>query len=673
MDKIKKYFSETIKIDLIDLIVVLSYYLFSVLLFLSLSGLFNKYWISAVFLVAVFFVFVFHRRIVFSKYYLYFFIFVPLLFIGFFLFKGYFTGDALNYWLPWAREIVLQGKMPDFLLNIPSFINCRMPFLPLLFATVFVFLPFKEIFVFAVPLFFMAATALLLYQWARESGITKKYLIFVVLLFLVNPVTIKYGWDLIQEPLIIFFFTAFFYYLEKYQQSNNLFYFFLMLFSSVLAIASKFTGLFLVLPLLLIIIKDKAIRKYFWSYSVFIFLPIIFWLARNYIIYDNPMAAFFNELFRGRYYELIKAASASYALYTPSSFNNIFIRFGFIAKEFLFVFPFVLFSFYGFWKKKKIQYMFLILLFLFLTNFFFLAPGAITRYLYPVLGILVIYGLIGIEHLKSRVLSSFFFFLALLGILRTEVYSSKSYFIALFEKSLNIFFVFSQFIYEHRLAMAIVLSLFFYFLLSKKKYCSYLFLLIFCSYLVTISTIQISWLNIWLPILFLILVILTWRYLQRFEGILLRKLVIGYIVILLIINTFGLALMFFINHKQFVFPKMEAYGILPEVASQIKEIEGDNKDFYIYVAFPTYLAWYHNYKVVGPDSHTLYRVTNDLRPCNSLTAQEIYDLFQKNDIKYITENAHRSFWQDFFNTIKGRPDLFELIFEKEGYFLWKII
>ncbi|MFH1671591.1 MAG: hypothetical protein ABH889_02360, partial [Candidatus Portnoybacteria bacterium] len=74
-----------------------------------------------------------------------------------------------------------------------------------------------------------------------------------------------------------------------------------------------------------------------------------------------------------------------------------------------------------------------------------------------------------------------------------------------------------------------------------------------------------------------------------------------------------------------------------------------------------------------PDSHTLYRITNDLRPCNSLTAQEIYHLFKKNNIKYITENAHRSFWQDFFNTIKERPDLFELIFEKEGYSLWKII
>jgi len=662
-----------INLDFIDLIVVLSYYLFFALLALSLLGLFNAYWISGALLIMLLFIFVFRRQITFSKYYLYFFIFVPLLFIGFILFKGYFTGDALNYWLLWAREIVLQGKMPDFLFDIPSFINCRMPFLPLLFAAVFVFLPFKEIFVVAIPLFFMTATVLLLYKWAREKGINKQYLIFVVLLFLANPVTMKYGWDLVQESLIIFFFTTFFYYLEKYQQSSNVFYFFLILFSFVLAIASKLTGLFLILPLFLIIIKNRTLRRCYWSYSFFIFLPIIFWFARNYIIYDNPVSPFLNELFKGQYYELIKTTITSYTQYIPSYFNNIFVRFGFIAKEFLLVFPFVLFSFYGFWKKKKIQYIFLVLLFFLLTNFFFLGSASVIRYFYSILGLLLIYSLIGIEYIKSRFLLSFFFFSAILGLLETKIYLSKSYFIVLFEKLLNIFFIFSQFLYEYKLIIAIALSLFFYFFLSKKKYCSYLVLLIFCSYLVQTSTVQVSWLNVWLPILFLVFIILIWGYLQRLNELFLRRLIVGYIIILLILNTFGLALMFFINHGQFIFPKIEAHSILPEVADQIKEIEGNNRDFYIYVAFPTYLAWYHNYKVVSPNSLTLHYITNDLRPCNSLTAQEIHYLFQKSNIKYIAENIYRPFWQDFFDEIKERPDLFKLIFEKQGHSLWEVI
>jgi len=668
LNKIKE-----IRLDLIDLIVILSYYLFSVLLILSLFGLFNKYWVGGALLMVLLFILAFRQQIKFSKYNFLFFIFVPLLFIGFLLFKGFFTGDATHYWLPWAREIVLQGRMPDFLLDIPSFINGRMPFLPLLFAAVFVFLPFKEIFAVIIPFFFVAATALLLYQWAKDKRISKQYLIFIVLLFLTNPVTMKYGWDLLQESLIVFFFTAFFYYLEKYQRGNNIFYFFLMLFSSVLAIASKFTGLFLVLPLFLMIIKNKVFKKYCWPYSIFIFLPVIFWFIRNYIIYDNPVSPFLNELFKGRYYELIKTASASYLQHFLFSFNSIFVKFGFIFKNFLFTFPFVFLFFYGLWKKKKIQYIFLILLFFLLTVLFSASSLPAMRHLYPMWGFLLIYTLIGLKHIKSRFLLSFIFFLALVKLLEIKIYISKSYFISSLEKSLDVFLVFSQFLYEYRLAVVIALSLFFYFFLSNKKYWQYLILLIFCSYLVTTSTIQISWLNIWLPILFLVFVILIWRYLNQLKEFFLRRLVIGYIIILLILNTFGLASMFYINHGQFIFPKMEGYGILPEVASQIKGIEGDNKDFYVYVILPGYLAWYHDYKVVNPDSYTFYYITNGLRLDNSLTAQEIHSIFQKGNIKYITENAHFLFWQDFFDAIKEHPDLFKLIFEKEGYSLWRII
>jgi len=674
--KMKNYFLDKIKrikINLIDLIVILHYCLFFVLLVLSLLGLFNKYLVGGILFVILFSILVFYRQIKFSKNHLYFFIFIPLLFIGFFLFKGFFTGDATSYWLPWSREIVLQGKMPDFLLNIPSFINGRMPFFPLLLACVFLFLPFKEIFVIAIPLFFTTATALLLYQWARDKGINKRYLFFIVLLFLINPITIKYGWDLFQESLVLFFFTAFFYYLEKYQQSNNIFYFYLISFSFILAIASKFTGLFLVLPLFLMIIKNKTFRKYCWSHLIFICLPIIFWFTRNYIIYDNPVSPFLNGLFRGRYYELIEVVNVSVLQHFLSFFDSISVKLSFIFKNFLFAFPFIFLSFYGFWKKKKNQYIFLVLLFFLLINLFPTSPFSAMRHSYPILGLLLIYALVGLKYVKSRLFISFVFFFAFLGLLGTEIYSSKSYFIVFFEKSLNIFYIFSQFIYEYRLFVALILSLFFYFFLSNRKYWQYLILLIFSSYLVKTSTIQVSWLNIWLPILFLLSVVLIWAYLDRLKELFLRRLIISYIIVLLILNTFGLASMFFINHKQFIFPKMEVYGILPEVANQIKELENDNKNFYIYVAFPHYLSWYHNYKIVNMGDPTFYYIINNLQYNNNLTTQEIHSIFKKSNIRYIIENAHRPFWHDFFDKIKQEPDLFELLFEKQEHFLWRVI
>jgi len=673
----KNYFFSKIKgikLDFIDLIVVLSYYLFFVLLVLSLFGLFNIYWISGALLVMFFFVFVFRQQIKFSKYYLYFFIFVPLFFIGFILFKGYFTGDALNYWLPWAKEIVLQGQMPDFLLNIPAFINCRMPFLPLLFAAVFVFLPFKEIFVVAIPLFFMSATVLLLYKWLREKGVNKQYLIFVVLLFLANPVTIKYGWDLIQESLIIFFFTVFFYYFEKYQENKSNFYFCLILFSFVLALASKLTGLILIFPLIRVLFKNKIPQGKYWFYYFLILFPVILWFVRNLIVYSNPMSliAPFNDLFEGRYSELIRNTFFLYSQHAPAQFNNIFVRFGFIIKDVLFVFPFILLSFYEFWRERKNQYIIFIALFLLALAIVYNGPGTVTRYLYPLIGILLIYALKGLVHLKSRILASGIFFFAFWGLLGTEISLSQNQTITSLEGLLSSLISLSQFIFDYRFIWAVVLSLFFYFFLSNKKYWSYLILLVFSSYLVKTSTIQISWLNIWLPILFLIFVVLIWRYFDKLKEVFLKRLVVGYIIILLILASWGLALSSFAINGQFVFPKVEAYGILPQVANQIKEIEGDNKDFYVYVSFPTYLSWYHNFKVVGADTFTFYYLIKDLKCCDNYTAQEIHSIFQKSNIKYIVKNVDRSFWQDLFDKIKQEPDLFELIFEKQGSYLWKV-
>ncbi|MBU0999520.1 hypothetical protein KKG24_04455 [Patescibacteria group bacterium] len=662
-----------IKLDLIDLIVILSYYFFFVLLILSLFGLFNIYWISGALLIALFIVFVFRRQITFSKYYLYFFIFVPLFFIGFILFKGYFAGDALNYWLLWAREITLQGKMPDFLLNIPIFINCRMPFLPLLFAGVFVFLPFKEIFVVTIPLFFMAATTLLLYKWAREKGVNKQYLIFVVLLFLTNSVTMKYGWDLIQESLIVFFFTAFFYYLEKYQENKSNFYFWLIFLSFVLAIASKLTGLILVFPLFLFLIRNRVPKKSYWLYVIIIFFPIVFWLIRNIVIYGNPMSVIapFNDLFGGKYSELIRNSLLLYSQNSYIQSDGIFIRLSSIIKDVLFVSPFILLSFYGFWKEKKNQYIIFIALFFLASAVVYNGPNTVTRYLYPLIGILLIYALKGLTYLKSRISASIIFFFSLWGLMGIKVSLSQNSSIASLEKLLSPLISLSQFIFDYRFICVIILSVFFYIFLSRKNHWQYLILLVFSSYLVTTSTIQISWLNIWLPILFLIFIILIWKYSSYLKESFLRKSIVVYIIILLILSSWGLALSFFAING-FEFPKKEAYGILPEVASQIKGIEGDNRDFYTYVSFPTYLSWYHNFKVVGADTFTFYYLIKDLKCCDNYTAQEIHSIFQKNNIKYIVKNVDRPFWQDLFDKVKQEPDLFRLIFEDQGSYLWEV-
>jgi len=673
----RNYFFSKIKgfrLNLIDLIVIVCYYLFFVLLVFSLLGLFNGYWLSGIFLLILLFVFGLNPKIGFSKSHLWFFILIPLFFIGFILFKGYFSSDSVTYWLPWAREIVWQGQMPDFLTNTHIFINSRMPLLPLFAAGIFTFLPLKSFFALAIPLFFAAATVLLLYQWVREKGIKKHYLIFVVFLFLTVPVTVKYGGEILQESLVLFFFTAFFYYLERYQEKSRVFDFCLMLFSFVLALASKLTGLVLILPLAWVLFKNRIPQGRYWFYYFLIFSPIIIWFIRNFLIYQNPMPliSVFNNLFGGPYSELVRNSINLYLGHDPIEFNNIFIRVGFIIKNILFSLPFVLLSFYGFWRAKRNFYLIFVLTFFFAAIFVFLGPDTVIRYFYPLIGLLIIYAFVGLGYLRSKLLASGIFFFAFWGLLGTEISLSQNQAIACLEKLLNSLISFSQFVFDYRIIWALIWSFFFYFFVANKKYWPYLILLIFSSYLVKTSTIQISWLNTWLPILFLIFLVLIWRYFDKLKEAFLRKLVVGYIIILLILASWGLALSFFVINHQFVFPKAEAYGILPQVVQEIQKIEGSNKDFYVYVAYPTYLTWYHNYKVVGPDTFTFYYLIEDLKCCDDYTAQEIYNIFKENNIKYLVKNVEREFWQDFFDKIEQELDLFELIFEENGSYLWKV-
>src|SRR3989344_5294510 len=105
------------KFTSIDLIVLSSYYLFCLFLVLGLTGLFKREFII-IGLAPIFLFFWFFRplKLSFNKLAV-FFVLVPVLFAGVLFIKGAFNGDGIDYWLPWAREIVLQGRMPDFLFN----------------------------------------------------------------------------------------------------------------------------------------------------------------------------------------------------------------------------------------------------------------------------------------------------------------------------------------------------------------------------------------------------------------------------------------------------------------------------------------------------------------------------------------------------------------------------
>lgn len=665
------------KFSIIDLIVLSSYYLFCLFLVLGLTGLFQKEFI-VLGLVPGFLFFLFFRPLKLSfNGPMVFFILIPVLFAGILFIKGAFNGDGIDYWLPWAREIVLQARMPDFLFDTTAWFASRAPLMPLFYAGIFSFLGFHDWAAAILPFFFSAATVFLLYQWLQEKGIRKSYIIFGPLLLLANPLFLHLGGEVAQEPFILFFFTAFFYYLEKYQRTHSHFHFLLLLISVILSAVTKESGIILFLPMSWLIIskiKNKQLsRPYFYLFLTF---PLLIWLVRNYIIYDNPVSPLFNEIFKGRYYDIILISSRIFQNFTPPFWDNILARLTEVpVSVFLLSFPLGPLSFYGFYKKRKIQYIFLSFIFL-LTILLAIANFEYVRYFMPFLIVLIVYALAGLEEIKSRIFLSFIFLINLWGLLYTKLpLPSQSQFFSSAEGYLNNFRDMAQFSYDYRLFLALALSVFFFFLIShRQETAKYLILLIGSAYLVkTVSFDLGSWLNIWLPILGLIFIVIIWPLLTKLKEETVRKSVIVCIIILLALDVWGLPGAYFLTHGKLVFPNVkEAYGAQPEAAKEIEKLEGENKDFYIYAASSAYFSWYHNLKTVISRDSAFHVITN-LEWKEDLSPSEIHGLFKRSGIKYVMDNIYRPPLKPFFDKIKNRPDLFSPIFQKEGITLWQVI
>lgn len=662
------------KISPIDLIVLVSYYLFSLFLILSLAGLFKKEFIVLGLIVGflLFFAF-FWKRIEFKPHYLYFFIIIPILFTGVLLVKGYFEGMGMNTLLPWAREIALQERIPD---SFVWFMG-KMPLMPLFYAGIFSFLGFADWVIAILPFFFSSASLLLMYFWLSAKGITRKYLIFGILLILANPLFLDVGMHPLQEPFLLFFFSAFFYYLEKSNKTGQPFYFLLLFLSAVLAASSKETGLILFLPLAWFFIKKRLYKRPY-CYLLFLTFPLFLWLLRNYIVFDNPLYILLNEIFKGRFYNL---NSTVYQISTPLhsfwSNNNVLARIADIPVALvLSFFPLIILSFYRFLKKRKIQY--ILLFFIFLLTIFLaeheMSYGFI-RYLSPFLVLFAVYAALGLEEVKSRIFLSIIFFINLWGLFFTKLPLSKSQFIAPLEGILNNFRDASQFVYDYRLVLALALGIFFFFVISSDiKRAKYLVWLSAATYLVKTSNFQLgSWLNIWLPILGLIFMILTWRVLIKLKEVILLGLIVGYIIISLFLNSWGMAIAYFLTHDGFMFPNVkEAYGYNPEIALKIEGTEGENRDFYILADNASYFTWYYNFKIAIPTAHVFYIITN-LEYKDSLTPSEIHGLFKRSKIKYVThKEGFLPQLEPLYDKIKSRPDLFEPIFQKDKIRSWRI-
>ena len=651
------------KVDFLDAAVLSLFFIFCFLLFSSLIGWFNIYFISIGLISFLILLFIFHKRITFSKKYLLFFISTCFLITGVLLFKGFFAGDATNYWLPLGKEIVLQHKMPDLALNLPNFSTSRGPLLQLLFALTFIFFPFKEIFVFWIPILFVFLTVLLLYQWAKDKNLDKKYLLFAVLLFLANPIFLKNGWNILQESPLLFFFTGFFYFLEKYQKNRSSLNLLLIFISFVLAFVSKESAVFLSIPLIIFFFKYKFYQDKKFVFILLTFSPLIIWFLRNYLIFDNPFYPFLSSFFKGRYFAIDQRA-LQFKI-APVVYENYKTAIFVVIKKLLLYFPFIIFSIIQLFRKKKFVYLLTFIVFIIGEISLTGVNSAMIRHYYPLLGLFIIYGLEGVKDMKSKIVLSFLFGLAILGLFFTPLINSSSQFISPIENSLTVLFSFIKIIVGYKFIIALLLTLCFYFFLIKKNNVKFLILSLFVLYSIKNSTVQISWLNIWLPVLIFIVIVLFWFFFKQRQ-----KTVISFLILVLIINSWGLAMSYFLGHKKFIFPKKEAYGVLPTVGNIINQREKNN-DFYVLVGHPAILSWWFNQKVLFLNHHT-FNLLTDLEYNGEMEPVEIYNLFKRSKIKYIVKNDNYKQHSAFYEKIKSDSEYFQPHYHENDFFLWQV-
>ena len=665
---------QTIKLDFIDVVILVFYYLFVCFLFLGLSGLFNRFLVGLVLAILLVILFFFRRSIYFSKNYLWFFALVPLVASGFGLLRGFFTGDTYGQWLPAARDIILTGRFPGFETN---YYFSGMPLMSFLFAGTFLISnSLNEILNIWIPFFFTAASLIVIIQWAKDRNLDKKFLFFIPVLFLTNTLVQFYGsWNLLQESLVLFFATAFFYYYEKYsanQETKDLIFLFLSL---TLASASKISGLFLFIIVPFLFFKSRR-KTQLLSYLFFFSLPIIIWLIRNYLVFDNPVFPVFNGFFKGRYYEVNRLFGAYHVL--PASLISFWGRYLWVIKNYLFIaFPFIILSLYGFIKERRYDYLFLVGLYFLIKEYFLFTPNdSSIRYFYMFLGLFLVYALLGLARLKSRWFITLLTGLALAGLLLTPIANSSSAFIYLFENRLFLLRQIFNYLHNYWYLFIVVLTPFIYRASQKEE------LKIFLIFLYSFFIFHLrfvankSWLNTWPFIVLALLFLLLFIFKERIKY--LKEIIIISVVLAVFVNSWAMASVYYLRQGKISFPVEYLFkeSKWARYVLNSQTISGQRKDFYVLISAQTgYFAWWTDYQSLTLFSRNFWHKIGNYR--NNLSDEELRRLLKDNRVKYIIKNEvsfdyYSQEYEKFFQKI-ANSDIFQLLAQKEGqYFVWQV-
>jgi len=653
-------------INLFDALIIFLFTFFILLFFFSLVGWFNLYTIAGLALVSFLFIKIkfkvdFQFKNVDKKYLI---LCVLTIFVltGFMWFRGYIDGDATAIYLPQAKVLAQTGQMPYYTFNVNHFFHSTTPLSSLNRGIIYLIFGRQDIYFTLISYFFVFLSLICLYLWGKQKGINKKYLYFLPLIFICNPIILKRGWDVLAEPTLIFWFTSFFYYFEKWLHKKDNLSAVLMFLILCLSLLTKVYSAIFLIPLTFIFF-----RKNFYNSKKYllplILLPYFLWLTWVYVLYGNPFIPALSGLFKGYFYQALLDFEGGLVglkerlLYllnlSPQVIKNIF-----------YFFPVLLLSIYGFIKDKKIYYP--LLLFPFLFGIIFIIPfTGYARHFSQFIGLIIIYFLLALTQIKSKILSSIYLGIMWFGLLSAQIPSSASQFIQPLENKLSFIQPLINFLNSNAWLIALSLALFSWLFYKNKSKIKYIILIQLSSFFVFTTYIDFSWLIVWLPILLTLIIFLIWPFIEKIK-INLNLFTKIYLLGLFIMSTLCLTIPYALAYNEFQLPKKYYLQDNLPVAEKIISLEKDNRNFYIVSDYAMCLAWRFNFNATSSPGQSNFRLQTGYAYHEQMTSQEIYKMLLRSNIKYIIRfRPDRHHLDNFFNKIENQPQYFELIWQGE--------
>ena len=545
--------------------------------------------------------------------------------LGIMLLRGFYTGDGPGYWLPFARSMVEHHRSIPFIPTQDA-ATSREPVLPI-FLSIGLFFGNSELFYGWVPILFTIATLLLIFKWLELVNVPQRYRYWAALIFLCTPLVAFWSWNILEEAPVLFFFTSFFFYADKYRKHADNRAFLMLSLALGMALLTRYVSLILLIPYVIAWLQTK--NKLHVVTGLIALLPFSVWIIRNCLVYQSPFFPLFASVFGGPY-----AIYQAHALFLGSFSFTLQQKIVYVLKNLTFELPLVWIGLWALVKEKRFDYVAIILVLLAALFSVFFTQTSATRYFYPFIGVLTVYGVQYVVNEKKRLPFLLFTVMLLLSLFNVSVTLSTSSFIGSIEHGFGWLVPIVTFMRSYALIVAIIVALL---LAAAKVSIEKMVVIIFSLLALHLTHLRFienkSWIATWPFILLLVILIVLTAYKKIATNIARSMPII--VAAMVLVLSWGLSTVYAVQNKNLSFNSVSRiYYAQAILEKEIDKREHGGRDFYLLTENPAYYEWNKGYHIVTFRSFN-FNFISKLHMEQVHSAADVRDVLRQANIKYL--------------------------------------